>query len=148
MNTFRNYTLCAGLAILVLTGNLVRADDGRAFQATASFSVGVGFSEVCGTIATLPAGTRLTIQYAAATVGPVPAGSSVRLAQVKTTLTGGPTVFHNLTQTFINPIEILFGQEVTIYADGIVELCVARLGPTTSALPVIGTVSGRLTLVP
>jgi hypothetical protein len=117
----------------------------NAFQATANFNVGPTFSEVCAKIATVPAGKRLVIQYAGATVGPVPSGQSVRHVQLRTRLSAGPSVFHNLVQNMTNAApEVLIGQEVKIYADptATVDLCVARLGGTTGTVAVIGTVSG------
>jgi hypothetical protein len=141
------------VSLAASTGSRIaaRADDlataKNAFQATANFSVGPGNSEVCAKIATVPSGKRLVIQYAGATVGPVPSGQSIRHVQLRTRLSAGPSVFHNLTQVMTNAApEVLIGQEVTIYADPVatVDLCVARLGGTSGTVPVIGTVSGYL----
>ncbi len=123
----------------------------HAFQATASFTIGIGFSEVCSAIATVPAGKRLAVEYAGATVGPMAAGESVRHVQLRTKLDTGTSVFHNLVTNPPNLFnEVLVGELVRIYGDptATVDMCVARGTSTADAVSVIGTVSGFLVDLP
>jgi hypothetical protein len=123
----------------------------HAFQAQTTFTIGATFSEVCSAIATVPAGQRLAIEYAGATVGPMAAGESVRHVQLRTKLDSGASVFHNLVTNPPNLFnEVLVGQLVRIYGDptATVDMCVARGTSTADAVSVIGTVSGFLVDLP
>jgi hypothetical protein len=128
-------------------------DAQNAFQATAKFELGAGFSEVCSTVATLPAKKRFVIEYTSATVGPVQLGSQVRAVQLRTQLAGASRVseamYHNITQNFVNAFELVFGQHVKLYADGMVTMCVSRTGNNMNTiLPVYSTLSGYLVDIP
>jgi hypothetical protein len=124
----------------------------NAFQAQSSFTLGPTFSEVCSTVATVPAKKRFVIEYVSATVGPVPMGTSLRFVQLRTGLAGAAkegAMYHNVTQNFVGSLEVVFGQRVKLYADGIVVLCVARTGNNLQPpLPVESTVSGYLVDIP
>jgi len=124
---------------------LAGPDDLTPFQATGQFTLGANYSEVCASVATVPAKKRLVIEYVSATVGPVQQGTSIRLVQLKTRLAGQESVlYHDITQNFAGSLELLFGQLVKLYADDDVTLCVARTGNVLSTLPVSSTISGYL----
>jgi hypothetical protein len=121
------------------------ADPKNAFQASLQFTLGANVSENCPTIAVVPPKKRLVVEYVSATVGPVAYGTSLRFVQLVTQLGAGPLRYHNITQNFVGSLELLFGQQVKLYADGNVSVCVARTGLIVDTLlPVTATISGYL----
>jgi hypothetical protein len=125
------------------------ADDPKnAFQATLQFNLPANYSEVCPTVANIPANKRLVIEYASATVGPVPSGTQVRFVQLRTFI-GKKEAYHNVSQDFVGPFELVFGQMVKLYSDYSATMCVARAGQIVdTVLPVSATISGYLVDMP
>jgi hypothetical protein len=125
------------------------ADDPKnAFQAVQQFVLPPNYSEVCASVANIPANKRLVIEYVSASVGPVPSGTQVRFVQLKTSI-GKTPALHNISQDFVGPLELMFGQMVKLYSDYGVSMCVARVGQIVDTqLPVIATISGYMVDMP
>jgi hypothetical protein len=128
-----------------------RADDlataQNAFQAGVNFGFSDAFPYVlfCAPIITAPPGKRLVVQYASAYVE-LPPGHTVRRVQLKTSLSSAPPVYHNLVLNTTNRVgELIFGQEVKIYADSTVDVCVQCLANSVGTVNVYGSVSGYFT---
>jgi hypothetical protein len=149
MFTFQSKAF-AGLflfAISLATHPAVAAppNEANAFQASGQFTVGANFSELCASMATIPAKKRLVIEYVSVTVGPLSTGSSMRSVQLRTHLAGQEkSLYHNITQVFPGSLELVFGQLVKLYSDDEMTVCVSRTGNLMSALPVFSTISGYL----
>jgi hypothetical protein len=102
-----------------------------AVHGNASISIPDGTIEKCDVLYSVPAGNRLTIEYAGAKVG-LPGGQAVRHIQFTTVLGGNHNLTFNATGVFN---ETIAGQTVKLYADGPsnVNVCVARSANAGSA---------------
>ena len=121
----------------------------HAFQGSVTFDIPDNFIGVCPTLATVPIGKRMVIQYVTARVT-LPGGEKIDEIRLRTTV-NGVEAFHDLN---VEPTGVLnrfrVAQSVQVYADpsALVELCVSRdlaagLAPVNSA-----TISGYLIDMP
>lgn len=120
-----------------------RSAGGSAFQKRVVFTIPDGSTSMCEAVAVVPPNRRLVIEYASATVQPVP-GQDVA-GQVRTQV-GTDLVFHALTFTRTpSGARAVAGQIVRLYADPgtAVSICIDR-SPGAGDVGVIANVSGRL----
>lgn len=120
-----------------------RTGAGTAFQKRVAFTIPDGTPSMCETVAVVPANRRLVIEYASATVKPVP-GQDVT-GEVRT-LVGTELVFHALTfAPTPSGVNAVAGQVVRLYADPgtAVSICINRT-PGGNDVGVVANISGRL----
>jgi len=142
----------AALAALALLAPLVPAEakGGKdvPFQASASFLVGDGFSEVCSVLTTVPAGRQLVVEYVSAVLRP-PFGQQSRLASV-TTFVGGAIAYHQVRAQPTGVFnESVVAQVVRLNAEAAtaVNFCASR-DAHTGDMNVLVTLAGVLVEAP
>ncbi len=122
----------------------------HAFQSSILFDIPDSFIEVCPTLATVPIGKRMVIQYVSARVTLPFSDQKIDEIRLRTTV-NGVEAFHDLK---VEPTGVFnrfrVAQPVQVYADpsALVELCVSRtltagMAPFNSA-----TLSGYLVDIP